>query len=277
MGRSRYKIYEEHYPYFITCSFSKGIALFADPEIADVVLDSLGYMKKEHGIQLYAYVLMQSSFHCILEGDNLSSVLRKFKSFTARRIIDYLTDRNRTLLLRRLQAPSSHPDSSYKVWQEGFHPKQIKTWHSAAELRNEVKKNTQPSRMSVLTHRLLFCCNSKVFDTWLRASLHFHRCRNSWMNIAFPCKGKLCSSTGLQNPSNTTSSVSSKAGIRSFRSWRRSSIASLFGETPRSSKRSRIPQGITKASTCLLIVCSCSIYKYTTSPPPQHLKIKSSL
>ncbi len=126
MGRSRYKIYEEHYPYFITSSFSKGVALFADPEIADIVLDSLVYMKKEHGIQLYAYVLMRNHFHCILEGDNLSSVLRKFKSYTARRIIDHLTDPNRTLLLRRIHVPSSHPNSLYKVWQEGFHPKQIK-------------------------------------------------------------------------------------------------------------------------------------------------------
>lgn len=63
--------------------------------------------------------------HCILEGDNLSSAVRKFKSYTARRIIDHLTDRNRALILRSLLAPSSIPDSSYKVWQEGFHPKQI--------------------------------------------------------------------------------------------------------------------------------------------------------
>ncbi len=105
------------------------------------MLDSLDYMKKKHDIQLYAYVLMHNHFHCILEGDNLASVLRKFKSYTARRIIDHLTDRNRVLLLRSLQAPTSQTDSSYKVWQEGFHPKQISNRHMMAQKMEYIHYN----------------------------------------------------------------------------------------------------------------------------------------
>jgi len=126
MGRSRYKIHGTHYPYFITSSCSRGISLLADPEIASIVLDSFIYIQQEFDINLYAYVLMPNHFHCIIEGKEISSVVKKFKSFTARRIIDYLQSRNRTLLLKRLKIGTYESgDEQFKVWQEGFHPKQI--------------------------------------------------------------------------------------------------------------------------------------------------------
>ena len=126
MGRSRYKIHETHYPYFITSSCSHGISLFADPEISTIVLDSFVYIQHEFNVNLYAYVLMHNHFHCIIESDDISAVVKKFKSFTARRIIDHLQSQNRTLLLKRLRIGTSESgEDTYKVWQEGFHPKQI--------------------------------------------------------------------------------------------------------------------------------------------------------
>lgn len=126
MGRSRYKIYEEHYPYFITSSCSQGISLFADIEIARILLGSFTYIQKEFEITIYAYVIMHNHFHCILEGKDLSSAMKKFKSYTARRIVDYLKTHNRSLLLKRLRIENSkNGEKRYRVWQEGFHPKQI--------------------------------------------------------------------------------------------------------------------------------------------------------
>jgi REP element-mobilizing transposase RayT len=127
MGRSRYKIYEEHYPYFITSTFNEQLSLFADQEVAKIVLDSLQFLQKERLITLYAYVFMHDHLHCIMEGNNLSDKLRTFKSYTARAIIDYLKETNRTYYLRRLKNGVSKENSEYKVWQEGFHPKQIRT------------------------------------------------------------------------------------------------------------------------------------------------------
>ncbi len=65
----------------------------------------------------------------VVEGKELSSQLRRFKSFTARKIIDSLKERNRTILLRKLSKNKydHHKDSEYQVWQEGFHPKQMNT------------------------------------------------------------------------------------------------------------------------------------------------------
>ncbi len=67
-----------------------------------------------------------------LGGEGLSAHVLKLKSYTARRIIDSLKERGRSLLLKRLHylTHNHHKDSDYQVWQEGFHPKQI----SSAEM-----------------------------------------------------------------------------------------------------------------------------------------------
>ena len=128
MARSRYKIKEEHYPYFITVSVVDGISLFEDSIISDIILDSIRFMQNK-GIRIIAYVVMHNHVHMIIEGEGLSAHVRKLKSYTARRIIDSLKERGRKLLLKRLHylKHDHHKDSDYQVWQEGFHPKQIST------------------------------------------------------------------------------------------------------------------------------------------------------
>ena len=129
MGRSRFKIKEDHFPYFITLSVVDGISLFDDPILSEIVLDSLKYMREKSGVKIYAFVLMHNHLHLVVEGDDLSGDIRKMKSFTARKMIDLLIERNRTLLLGKLRylKHDHHKDSEYQVWQEGFHPKQIST------------------------------------------------------------------------------------------------------------------------------------------------------
>ncbi len=127
MGRSRFKIKEGYYPYFVTTSVVDGISLFADTDLSEIVLEALTYLQEESNIKLYAYVLMHNHLHLIAEGEDLSGKLRKFKSYTARKIIDVLKERNRVLILRKLSMSKHdhYKDSEYQVWQEGFHPKQI--------------------------------------------------------------------------------------------------------------------------------------------------------
>lgn len=72
---------------------------------------------------------MENHIHMIAESDELSEDIRKFKSFTARQIVDSLATRKRTLLLQRLKsAKKNHKiESEYQVWQEGMHPMQVNT------------------------------------------------------------------------------------------------------------------------------------------------------
>lgn len=49
MGRSRYKIKEDYFPYLITLSVVEGISLFDYPILSEIVLDSLKFMREKSG------------------------------------------------------------------------------------------------------------------------------------------------------------------------------------------------------------------------------------
>lgn len=129
MGRSRYKFYEDNYPYFITSSIVEGLPLFMNPFITKMVLDALCYLQTENKVSLYGYVIMPNHIHLIAEGEKLSDKLRAFKSFTGRVIIDHLVEKNSRGLLGQLKSKKlkNHRDSEHQVWQEGLHPKQLFT------------------------------------------------------------------------------------------------------------------------------------------------------
>lgn len=127
MGKTRFKFKEEHYPYFITCTLVNGISLFAYQDISKIIINSIKHLQNNEKIDVYAYVIMHNHIHMIIESDQLSDKMRKFKSYTARCIIDYLKEHNRRYFLSELKAykHSRHKDSEYQVWQDGVHPKQI--------------------------------------------------------------------------------------------------------------------------------------------------------
>jgi REP element-mobilizing transposase RayT len=129
MGRSQYKIYETHFPYFLTSTIADSIPLFSDPEIAQLILDGLVYMQTSRDVEIYAYVLMENHIHFIARDEELIQTIQNFKSFTAHQIVAFLNNRNRYRILQQLKrAKLRHKSQSkYQVWQEGYHPKQINT------------------------------------------------------------------------------------------------------------------------------------------------------
>ncbi|MCX6120199.1 MAG: transposase [Ignavibacteriales bacterium] len=129
MGRSRYKIYDSQYPHFLTMTVVDWLPIFSNREVTDIILDSLRYLQEEKKAKLYAYVIMENHLHCVVQSDELTKVIQSFKSYTARAIIDYFTERKNAGILRKLrQNKLSHKtESEYQVWQEGSHPVEITT------------------------------------------------------------------------------------------------------------------------------------------------------
>ncbi len=99
MSRSRYRIFENEYPYFLTCTVVGWLPVFSQPEAANIVLDSWRYLVENGRIELYGYVIMENHLHLIASSKNLSKEIGDFKSFTARKIIDMLQSRNAVSLL----------------------------------------------------------------------------------------------------------------------------------------------------------------------------------
>jgi putative transposase len=127
LGRSRYRIIQNEEPYFLTCTIVNWVPLFADPAIVQVVLDSLEYLQKSGRIQVFAFVIMENHLHFIASAKDLSKELGDFKSYTARKIIDYLQEAHSDRLLRELKLHKvpHKVDRTYQVWQEGSHPEII--------------------------------------------------------------------------------------------------------------------------------------------------------
>src|SRR5438477_12410327 len=54
MTRTRYRIFEDEYPYFMTCTVVGWLAIFTRPEAVQIVFDSWKFLSQEKGLRLYA-------------------------------------------------------------------------------------------------------------------------------------------------------------------------------------------------------------------------------
>ena len=127
MGRSRYKTIENGKTYYVTSTVVNWLPLFSAPQFADIVLSSLKFLHDHRRIVLHAYVLMETHLHFIGSSSDFSNEMRKFKSFTARSIIDHMQARGPRQLLEQLKLLKKPYKTSqrFQVWQEGYHPKLI--------------------------------------------------------------------------------------------------------------------------------------------------------
>src|SRR6516165_4993158 len=101
MTRTRYRIYETEYPYFMTCTIVGWLAVFTRPEAVQIVIDSWDFLRKEKDFRLYGYVLLENHLHLIASAPELANAIKSFKMFTARRILDLLEERGATVLLQQ--------------------------------------------------------------------------------------------------------------------------------------------------------------------------------
>ena len=127
MTRTRYRIFETEYPYFMTCTIVGWLPVLARPEAVDVVLDSWRYLQREREFKLFGYVILDNHLHMIASAPRLPPVIQSFKSYTARQIITLLKRDSAGVLLQQLRAHKlpHKTQSEYQVWQEGSQPKQV--------------------------------------------------------------------------------------------------------------------------------------------------------
>ena len=127
MGRTRYRFIDDQYPYFVTFTVVEWLPIFSDPEIVTIVLDSLRFLRREREAKILAYVIMENHLHLILSVPGIGKLIKEFKSFTARKIIDLYEERKsmgNLWKLKRAKLPHK-TRSTFQVWQEGSHPEQI--------------------------------------------------------------------------------------------------------------------------------------------------------
>ncbi|WP_338136761.1 transposase [Flavobacterium psychrophilum] len=85
-----YKIRDQALPHFITATVVDWIDVFTRKSYRDCIIECLDYCIKNKGMILYGYVIMSNHIHMIVQSNegNLSDLIRDFKKFTAKTILD---------------------------------------------------------------------------------------------------------------------------------------------------------------------------------------------
>nr|WP_315177319.1 transposase [uncultured Flavobacterium sp.] len=129
-----YIIRDQTLPYYITATVVDWIDIFTRQTYRDSIIESLDYCIKNKGMILYGYVIMSNHIHLIIQSEDgkLSDLIRDFKKFTAKNILDKIQavpeSRKEWMLERFKLAAEKHTrNKNYQFWQYGNHAEEIYT------------------------------------------------------------------------------------------------------------------------------------------------------
>ncbi|OXA75865.1 REP element-mobilizing transposase RayT [Flavobacterium aquidurense] len=130
--KAGYVIRDQRLPNFITPAVVDWIDIFTRQTYRDIVIECLDYCIKNKGMILYGYVIMSNHIHLIIQSENgkLSDLIRDFKKFIARNILDRIqnsSENRREWMLERfkLAAEKYQRNKEYQFWQYGNHAEEI--------------------------------------------------------------------------------------------------------------------------------------------------------
>ncbi|MDI6050161.1 transposase [Flavobacterium sp. XS2P24] len=129
-----YVIRDQTLPHYITATVVDWIDIFTRQTYRDSIIESLDYCIKNKGMILYGYVIMSNHIHLIIQSEDgkLSDLIRDFKKFTAKNILDKIQavpeSRKEWMLERFKLAAEKHTrNKNYQFWQYGNHAEEIYT------------------------------------------------------------------------------------------------------------------------------------------------------
>lgn len=133
MSIGGYKVRNQAGTYFVTFAVVGWVDVFTRREYRDILLDSLRFCQKEKGMRLHSWCIMSNHVHLILsaKNNNVSELLRDFKKFTSRQIIEAIEKNERESrrqwmlqIFKQCGSQNSH-NTHYQFWQQDNHPKEL--------------------------------------------------------------------------------------------------------------------------------------------------------
>jgi len=152
---TKYKAKDNDKAYFVTITTVNWVDVFTRLNHKTTIIDSLRYCQQQKGLEIYAYVLMPSHLHMICrakEGFELSNIIRDFKKFTSKKIIQNIQDEpesRREWLLELFSKACEHlkREQEYKVWQDGYHAEEISSNKFIYQKLNYIHDNPVKDRI----------------------------------------------------------------------------------------------------------------------------------
>jgi REP element-mobilizing transposase RayT len=131
MGKA-YTISDQSKAHFITATVVDWIDVFTRKVYRDIIIDNLNFYSKNKGLIIYGFVVMCNHIHLIIqaENENLSDILRDFKKFTAKTILEKIQSepesRREWMLDCFKKATETHNrNKHYQFWRYGNHAEEI--------------------------------------------------------------------------------------------------------------------------------------------------------
>jgi REP element-mobilizing transposase RayT len=106
--------------YFITATVVGRKRVFTRPQCAQIVLGSLTWLRKEHRMLLFAFVLMPSHVHAVVKPSDqaIGDLLQDFGSFTAHALLARLKEDSEIALLQYFHDHKRDVRHEHSIWQD---------------------------------------------------------------------------------------------------------------------------------------------------------------
>jgi REP element-mobilizing transposase RayT len=119
------------------------IPVFTKREYFEVIIDSLKFAQKKKGLKLFSYVILDNHFHMIISANGISKTVQSIKAYSAKQILKLLHYQRKFWLLNQFRYYKKRfkPQSTYQVWQEGYHPKLIRGMRMFNQKMNYIHNN----------------------------------------------------------------------------------------------------------------------------------------
>lgn len=161
---TKYKATTSGNAYFITITTVGWVDIFTRVNQNYVIINALQYCQKYKGLEIYAYCIMSNHIHLLcraVDGFILSDVIRDFKKFTAKKIIQTIIEEpesRREWLLTHFEKACEHlkRDQKYKVWQNGYHAEIVESNWFIKQKVNYIHNNPVVSKIVTLPEDYYF-------------------------------------------------------------------------------------------------------------------------
>jgi len=128
-------IHDEGGLYFTTSTVVGWIDIFSRKKYRDIILNSLQYNIEHKALLVFAYIIMSNHIHLVLQAGNpekwpLSDILRDFKKFTARTILETIktekeSRRDWLLHMFKYYAKNNTNNREFQFWQQYNNPVEL--------------------------------------------------------------------------------------------------------------------------------------------------------
>jgi putative transposase len=133
MTAENYFIKDQNSVYYLTFTIEDWVDVFTRNAYKIVIVDSLNYCILNKGLEVFGWCLMSNHLHLVcraVEPARISDIIRDFKKFTAKTILDKIKtepESRREWMLYRFEFAGKFDNrvSKYRFWQDTNHAIQL--------------------------------------------------------------------------------------------------------------------------------------------------------